>query len=121
VSAPASEPTRSRPGRLVDAGLRVPGRPVYVASIAAASPRGIGLDALLDRGTGEPLVLPGIDPRGLDPMTRYLVAASARTLADAGVRLRGAMQDRTGLVAGTTRVSSESETALRRSIDERGL
>jgi 3-oxoacyl-[acyl-carrier-protein] synthase II len=98
-----------------------PGRPVYVASVAAASPRGMGLEALLDQRAGEPLVLPGIDPRGLDPMTRYLVAASAKTLTEAGVRVRGAMQDRTGLVAGTTRVSSESEAALRRSIDERGL
>ena len=120
-SAPTTDQEPSRRGQLADPGTPGPARPVYVAGVAAASPRGMGLKALRDQRDGEPLVLPGIDPRGLDPMTRYLVAASAQTLAEAGVRVRGAMQDRTGLVAGTTRVSAESEAALRRSIDERGL
>jgi len=81
-------------------------RPVYIAGLA---------DRAAERE------LPGIDPRGLDAATRYLTGAVAAAFADAGIKPRGASRDRTGLVAGITRISLESDRALQQTIDTHGL
>ena len=121
------------------AGAAQPGpalaaRSIYVAGVSALGPHGISLDALADALTpGAPPktghvprfrledVVPSADPRGLDPCSRYVTAAAALALGDAGVKLRGSTRERTGLVAGVNRVSHESHTALLDSIDRRGL
>ena len=110
-------------GRIEDVEPLAPpvaARPVFVAGLGAVGPH----RAFLDRQGGASACAPvrsAIDPRGLDAMTRYLMTAAELALADAGVRVRGATQERSGLVVGTTRVSKESALQLRRSIDQRGL
>jgi 3-oxoacyl-[acyl-carrier-protein] synthase II len=94
-------------------------RPVFVTGLGAVGPHRRSLDALGALGGATPDITG--DARGMDAMTRFLVSAAGEALADAGVRLRGAMQDRSGLVIGTTRVSRQSEDQLLRSIDDRGL
>lgn len=94
-------------------------RPVFVTGLGASGPHRKSLQALGALGGAAPGIAG--DARGLDAMTRFLVSAAGEALADAGVRLRGAMQDRSGLVIGTTRVSRQSEDQLLRSIDDRGL
>jgi 3-oxoacyl-[acyl-carrier-protein] synthase II len=100
-------------------------RPVFVTGLGAVGPHRQSLQAIDGIRALGALggAAPGIagDARGLDAMTRFLVSAAGEALADAGVRLRGAMQDRSGLVIGTTRVSRQSEDQLLRSIDDRGL
>ncbi len=91
-------------------------RAIYVGGIGAVGPHRACL--ALEPGPGRAAT---VDPRGLDAMTRDLTTAAALALDDAGLRLRGAMQERSGLVVGTTRVSKESSDLLRQSIDERGL
>ncbi len=66
-------------------------------------------------------LLPAADPRGLDPSSRFLAAAAALALADAGVQVRGPLRDRTGLLAGIARLSPSCVEAFERSIRERGL
>ncbi|MEO8844799.1 MAG: beta-ketoacyl synthase N-terminal-like domain-containing protein [Kofleriaceae bacterium] len=60
------------------------------------------------------------DPRGIDPISSFLAAAAARALGDASVTVRGPLRERTGLVVGINHVSTESQTALRRTIDDHG-
>jgi 3-oxoacyl-[acyl-carrier-protein] synthase II len=91
---------------------------------AATAPR----RAVFVRGVGsaEPPfrfedIVPSASPRGLNPSSQLLTAAATRALVDAGLRLRNAERDRTGLVVGATRVSPESARELQRSIEERGL
>ena len=38
------------------------------------------------------------DPRGLDPASRFLTAAAALALRDAGIKVRGPLRDRAGLL-----------------------
>jgi 3-oxoacyl-[acyl-carrier-protein] synthase II len=103
----------------LDPVARAAARPVFVTGLGAAGPHRASLDAL---GAHAAAVPGGAgDARGLDAMTRFLVAAAGQALADAGVRLRGAMQERSGLVVGTTRVSKQSADQLLKSIDDRGL
>lgn len=106
-------------GHTVRRAPRAAARPVFVTGLGAVGPHRTSLDAL---GARVPTA-PGVasDARGLDAMTRFLVTAAGQALADAGVRLRGAMQERSGLVVGTTRVSKESADQLLKSIDDRGL
>ncbi len=116
-------------------------RPVYVGGLGAVGPHGLHLD----RSIGDPStrredeagsrpsvgagrvppfaltdVLPSADPRGLDPSTRYLIAAVALALTDGGLRLRGADRDRTGLVVGITVASPEAELDLASTIERHG-
>jgi 3-oxoacyl-[acyl-carrier-protein] synthase II len=61
-----------------------------------------------------------IDPRGLDPSTRFLVGAAGLALDAAAVRLVGALRDRSGVVVGTCQISPESDTALHRTVARHG-
>ncbi|HTR55072.1 MAG TPA: beta-ketoacyl-[acyl-carrier-protein] synthase family protein [Kofleriaceae bacterium] len=63
---------------------------------------------------------PGVDPRGLDPATRFLVAAAAGALSAANVTLRADDRDRAGLVVGQAIASPESDAALHRTIARDG-
>ena len=77
-------------------------------------------DSPVDVPSLEDLV-PTADPRGLDPTSRALTAATALALADAGICVRGETRDRTGLLVGQVRASPQSTQVFRRSIEERGL
>jgi 3-oxoacyl-[acyl-carrier-protein] synthase II len=111
-----------------------PSRPVFVRGVGAVGPHGTTLDALvaaLDAGvplssfTMAPFaiesIVPTASPRRLDPSTRYLTAAAALALADAGIRPRKGEQERAGLIVGTTAVSPQTAAEFRASIDERGF
>lgn len=63
----------------------------------------------------------GVDPRGLDPMTRELLAAAALSLRDAGLKVRGSLRERAGLYVGASRLPWESSQAFWGSIRERGF
>ncbi len=63
----------------------------------------------------------GADLATFNPAARYLTGAAARALNDAGVRVRGDLRSRAGLVVGTTRLSAQSAEEFDRSIEERGL
>ncbi len=91
-------------------------RDVYVVGDGAIVPTGARVPPFAIKE-----VVRDIDPRGLDPATRYLAAASARALASAGPRLAGDARDRAGIFAGATRISVSSAREFQRSIDERGL
>ncbi len=65
--------------------------------------------------------LAGLDPRGTDPSGRACCVAATRALADAGLKVSGALRDRAGVFAGATRVSPESVEAYRASIERGGL
>jgi 3-oxoacyl-[acyl-carrier-protein] synthase II len=101
-------------------------RPVYIAGVGAVGPHGLGLPMSGARKAGHvpPLrldeVLPSADPRGLDPMTTYVTAAAALALEDAGVRIRGELRDRSGLVVGAAGASPQSEAALHATIAAHG-
>ena len=109
------------------------GTDLFVLGASAVGPHGMELEALADalaanvpRNCRAPAfriesLIPTADGRGLDPASRYLSAAAALALADAGITLRGAKRDRAGLFVGTTRASTESEREFRDSIRERGL
>jgi len=108
-------------------------RTVRVLGVGAVGPHGTELAELtraLERG--EPLdgrvpdfdiegIVRGVDPRGMDPATRYLTAAAVRSLADAGIRVRGKLRDRAGIVVGTTTMSPTSAREFLGSIEARGL
>lgn len=64
---------------------------------------------------------PQIDPRGLDPSSRFLIKAAADALHDAGMGATRKRRDDIGLVLGVNHVSPESSEALNRSIATHGL
>lgn len=65
--------------------------------------------------------VPTADPRGMEPSARFLVAASASAVASAGISLRGALRERSGIFAGLLRISPEAGIAFDESIEARGL
>ena len=73
----------------------------------------------------EPFTLESIVPtassRRMDPSTRFLTAAAALALADAGLRLRKGEHERAGLIVGASAVSPETAAEFRASIDQRGF
>lgn len=73
----------------------------------------------------EPFTLESIVPtassRRMDPSTRFLTAAAALALTDAGLRLRKGEQERAGLIVGAAAVSPETAAEFRASIDQRGF
>lgn len=108
-------------------------RPVGVFGVGLVGPHGLGGEAVMGvpgngtggRGRVPPFeiatFIPSADPRGLDPASRYLAAAAALALADAGLVVRGSVRDRTGLCVGAVRPSAASTHEFRRSIEVRGL
>jgi len=120
----------SRDGSVRQARAR---RPVTVRGLGLLGGFGQGTEAFLSAPNGvqcgngrvpafsiETLVR-GADPRGLDPTARYLTAAAALALRDAGVVVRGALRDRIGLLVGQRRASPTSLSAFADSISARGL
>lgn len=63
----------------------------------------------------------GVDLRSTDPSARLALAASIAALRDAGLRVKGALRDRAGIFAGSTRVSPASALEYRESIERGGL
>jgi 3-oxoacyl-[acyl-carrier-protein] synthase II len=110
-----------------------PRRDVFVTGAGAVGPHGTTLAELVRAlaegrrlgGRAPSFVLsemvPTADTRGLDAASTLFTAAAARALADAGVAMRGAARERSGLFLGTTRVSIESAREFRASIEQRGL
>ena len=119
----------SRPDR--SARKPRPRVPLDVLGVGLVGPYGLGTHAFEKAckpdapGRVSPFeikeVVPRTDPRGLDPSSRFLIAAVALCLQDARVRLRGSLRDRTGLIAGAIRPSPESVRAFGDSVSERGL
>ena len=119
---------------------------VVILGASAVAAHGFeGLDAALRRGiplwrsvdaSGSPVPLPpvaarvppiplarlvrGVDPRGMDTLTRFLTTAAALALADAGLVIRGPLRERVGLVAGAARLPWDSADAFWDSIRARG-
>jgi len=105
-------------------------RPVEILGVGLVGPFGLAAGAahangLRSGGRVPPFalerVVPRADPHGLDPMSRFLTAAAALSLDDAGVRVTGRTGERTGLIAGAVRPSDESVRAFSDSVTERGL
>jgi 3-oxoacyl-[acyl-carrier-protein] synthase II len=63
----------------------------------------------------------GVDPRGMDTITRFLTAGAALALADAGLVVRGPLRSRIGLYAGAGRLPWDSADAFWDSIRARGF
>jgi 3-oxoacyl-[acyl-carrier-protein] synthase II len=63
----------------------------------------------------------GVDPRGMDTITRFLTASAGLALADAGVVVRGPLRERIGLVVGAGRLPWDSADAFWDSIRARGF
>ncbi|MDX1493037.1 MAG: beta-ketoacyl synthase N-terminal-like domain-containing protein, partial [Longimicrobiales bacterium] len=64
---------------------------------------------------------PRLDPHGLDRSARFLTAASAFALRDAGIRLTRRDRESAGLVFGSLRPSPESVKSFGESVEEHGL
>lgn len=104
-------------------------RPVYVlgsgwvtsAGVGTGDVRGFGAASGPVPGFDLQALVPTLDPRGLDPASRFLIAAAARALDDAGLVVRGALRERAGLFVGAVTASAASSAEFRRSIEDRGL
>ena len=108
-------------------------RHVYVRGLGIVGPWGLDTAAFVDaaangRGGGDPVphfdierFVPSADPRGLDPLSRFLTAACALALRDAAVTVRGSMRDRAGLLVGIVRPSTTSLADFTSSLESRGL
>jgi 3-oxoacyl-(acyl-carrier-protein) synthase len=66
-------------------------------------------------------IIRGVDARGLDNITRYLTAAAALALKDAGVRVTGSLRERAGLILGANRLPGDSADEFWDSIRARGF
>jgi 3-oxoacyl-[acyl-carrier-protein] synthase II len=115
-AAPAQ--ARVRPRRTV----RIVGAGAMGGAVAAIDPMGDASDLRgpIGRFAFEDLVR-GVDPRGLDATSRYLIVAAQRALERAGIALGGATSDRTGLFVGQRRASPASHVEFEASIASRGL
>jgi 3-oxoacyl-(acyl-carrier-protein) synthase len=122
--------------RTCSAAQAVARRPVFVAGVGAVGPA-VALSEVstiaMAEGNGNgsrsrrvapfdiESIVPRADPRGLDPASRFLTAAAALALKDAGISVTGPLRDRAGLIVGQLRGSPASIDAFQRSIDDRGL
>jgi 3-oxoacyl-[acyl-carrier-protein] synthase II len=122
ASAPGREPAPGRARREVRVlGLGAVGaHGTTLGELARALEQGRPLDGRVPDFALESLAR-GVSTRGMDPATRYLTGAAARALSDAGVRLRGPLRERAGIVVGATSVSVASAREFLGSIAERGL
>ena len=121
-------------GEAAGGGSRPAGRTVHVTGVGALGAHGWEVAAILPAiQAGRPIgdgrvpdfspseLLPNIDPRGLDPSSRFLTAATRLALADAGLAPKKTRNDRVGLVMGIDYPSPESSRALDKSIQRNGL
>lgn len=109
------------------------GRPVFLSAAAALCTGVSSLDelasiyesksALAERELRFDLAaeLPRADLRGIDRASELLTAVTSRAFADAGVQLRGKVRERTGLIAGVLRASTDSLERFHLSVERRGL
>lgn len=119
--------------RATTASTPGPRRRLVLRGLGLLGGFGLGTEAFLAAPPGErrcrgrvgaldiEALVPGTDPRGLDPASRFLTAAAALALADARVTLVGERRDRCGLLVGQCRPSDTSLRAFSGSIAERGL
>lgn len=104
-------------------------RPVFIAGGASVGGADLAVDTfgesgeLLDpaRAFAIDELCPGIDARGLDGMSRLLMAASARALESAGIGPDALASSRSGLFVGQLCVSPSSHLEFDASALERGL
>ncbi|MDX1493991.1 MAG: beta-ketoacyl-[acyl-carrier-protein] synthase family protein, partial [Longimicrobiales bacterium] len=104
---------------------------VMVGGLGVVGPGGFGLEAWQEggrrgwRGRMADFSLaevdPRLDPHGLDRSARFLTAASAFALRDAGIRLTRRDRESAGLVLGSIRPSPESVKSYGESVEEHGL
>jgi 3-oxoacyl-[acyl-carrier-protein] synthase II len=122
---------------LGDGGTAAPPRPrktVYVAGIGAVAAHGLDAHGILPALLAGRRInagrvpdfswserLPNIDPRGLDPSSRFLTAAARLAMADGGSAPKKTRNDRIGLLMGIDYPSPESFRALDKSIQQNGL
>ncbi|MBX3190206.1 MAG: beta-ketoacyl-[acyl-carrier-protein] synthase family protein [Labilithrix sp.] len=92
----------------------VVGAGTLVARAKSIEPAMIDEAALAD-------ALRGHDRRGLDRCTELAIAAAVLAVRDSGLRLRGPLRDRAGIVAGAPRLAWGSADAFWGSIRARGL
>lgn len=104
-------------------------RPLFVSGLGAVGPFGVGIEALLSsqssaaRLASFPLesIVPTAETRGLDASAKALTGAVGLAVKSAGLQLKGATRERTGLFVGTTNSSPKAWEEFRTSIRERGL
>jgi 3-oxoacyl-[acyl-carrier-protein] synthase II len=108
-------------------------KPIMLLGVGAVGPAGADVEALAQaQASRTPLrgevgsfdlrkMLATADPRGMDPSARFVTAASALALKDAGVTIRGGARDRAGIILGTTRLPVATYSQYQRSIQTRGL
>ncbi len=106
-------------------------RPVYVLGSGWVASAGVGTGDVNAAGAAKapgtvpefdlPALVPTLDPRGVDPASRFLIAAAARALGAAGIVVRAALRERAGLFVGALATSAASTAEFRHSIQERGL
>lgn len=104
-------------------------REVFISGAGVLGPFGQTLEALDAWKGGAPrlapfqleALAPHADTRGLDQTCTSLAAAVALALADAKLKVSGAMRERTGLFVGTTNSSPAAWDEFRGSIRERGI
>jgi len=113
--------------------LRHARREIDVVGLAAVGPHGFDVAALeRARVEGRRLAgpVPKFDlsrivrwaaPRGVDPSARYVSAAAALALSDAGIAVRGSLRDRAGLFTGNSRMPASSTSECLSSIERRGI
>ena len=115
--------------RAEELGPRIP----HIVGLGAVGAHGHTLDAFEEVvASGRPLggkvpafelndLVPRVDTRNLDPSARFLTAAAASAVADAGLRIHGELRDKIGIIAGISRLSAVSSEAFWGSIERHGL
>lgn len=104
-------------------------RPVHVLGSGWVGPAGVGSGRHAADGGRDGRVpafdlralVPSFDTSGLDPLSRFLLGATAQALRDARIVVRGELRDRAGLLVGARVVSASSAAEFNASIAERGL
>lgn len=110
------------------AARRVVQRPLFVSGFGAVGPFGVGVEALRSGVEGVRLapfalesIVPTAETRGLDASAKALTGAVGLAAKSAGLQLKGATRERTGLFVGTTNSSPKAWEEFRSSIRDRGL
>ncbi|MER2562851.1 MAG: beta-ketoacyl-[acyl-carrier-protein] synthase family protein [Myxococcaceae bacterium] len=103
-------------------------RPLFVSGFGAVGPFGVGVEALRSGSEGVRLapfalesIVPTAETRGLDASAKALTGAVGLAVKSAGLQLKGATRERTGLFVGTTNSSPKAWEEFRTSIRDRGL